>query len=90
LVARTGVTGKQTELADSLSDIVSQIRRFTDLPVAVGFGIRSRSDVERVWEFAEGAVVGSALVEFIEKNCHHADLPERVAAYVEASLLPSR
>ncbi len=88
LVARTGVTGKQTQIDRSLPAVVGQIRKFTDLPVAVGFGIRSKSDVEQVWEFAEGAVVGSAIVDFIERNKECIDLAGRVAGFVNDTLLP--
>lgn len=89
LVARTGVTGRQTRIDSSLPAVVSQIRKFTELPVAVGFGIRSKSDVEQVWEFAEGAVVGSAIVDFIERNKGRADLAGGVTEFVKDTLLPN-
>jgi tryptophan synthase alpha chain len=88
VVARTGVTGGRTRIDAAVPAMVERIRRHTDLPVAVGFGIRSKEDVRRVWEFAEGAVVGSAIVAFIEENRDAADLPERVKAYVRGELLP--
>jgi tryptophan synthase alpha chain len=88
LVARTGVTGKQTELDITLPQMVDRIRRHTALPVAVGFGIRSKEDVRNVWKFADAAVVGSALVDFIEQHKNDPMLPSRVARYVEAQLLP--
>lgn len=87
LVARTGVTGKQTELSDSLAGIVAKIRKRTDLPIGVGFGIRSRGDLLRVWSFAEGAIVGSAVVAFIEENREAADLPDQVGEWVRATFL---
>lgn len=89
VVARTGVTGKQTQIDQSLHTVVRQVRRFSDLPVAVGFGIRSKGDVERVWQFAEGAVVGSAIVDFIEENKELPDLPARVVSFVKDRLLPA-
>ena len=88
LVARTGVTGKHTEIGASLPEIVKRIRSCTDLPVAVGFGIRSKEDVRQVWGFADGAVVGSAIVQFIEENQGMPDLPGRVAGFVRNHLLP--
>jgi len=88
VVARTGVTGDRTSIDASVPALVEAIRRHTDLPVAVGFGIRSKEDVARVWEFAEGAVVGSAIVAFIEENKAARDLPKRVGAYVRSELLP--
>jgi tryptophan synthase alpha chain len=67
--------------------MVERIRRFTDLPIAVGFGITTRKDVELVWQWAEGAVVGSAIVHFIEENREAPDLPALVGKLVR-SLLP--
>ena len=46
---------------------IKEIRSLTDLPLAVGFGVRERRDVEAIWKLAEGAVVGSALVERVER-----------------------
>ena len=89
LVARTGVTGRQTDVSESVPGTVERLRRFTDLPIAVGFGITTREDVERVWQWAEGAVVGSAIVQFIEENRQVPDLPARVGRLVR-SLLPDR
>ena len=89
LVARTGVTGRQTNISASVPVTVERIRRFTDLPIAVGFGITAREDVQRVWQWAEGAVVGSAIVQFIEENRDAPDLPARVGRMV-GRLLPDR
>lgn len=87
LVARTGVTGNQTDVQQSVPKTVQRLRRLTDLPIAVGFGITSAADVARVWEVADGAVVGSAIVRFIEQHREEPDLPEGVAKYVR-TLLP--
>ncbi len=89
LVARTGVTGRQTDVSESVPVMVERVRRHTDLPIAVGFGITTREDVERVWQWAEGAVVGSAIVQFIEENREVPDLPARVGKLVR-SLIPDR
>ncbi len=88
LVARTGVTGHQTDLAESVPATVERIRQYTELPVAVGFGITRQEDVELVWQWAEGAVVGSAIVQFIEENLGSNDLPFRVGEFVR-NLLPA-
>lgn len=87
MVARTGVTGKQSQVGDVARRIVGRIRTFTDLPVAVGFGIRSREDVERVWEFADGAVVGTAIVRFMRENVEENDLAEKVVDFVKRQFL---
>lgn len=90
LVARTGVTGNQTDIKATVPATVARLREQTDLPIAAGFGIRSASDVEEVWRYAEGAIVGSAIVQFIEENRGHSDLPQRVRTYLEKDLIPKR
>jgi tryptophan synthase alpha chain len=67
-VSRTGVTGTQKELAEDARDLVRRIRKFTQLPVAVGFGISNASQFVQVGEFADAAVVGSAIVQAVEQN----------------------
>ncbi len=66
-VSRTGVTGTRQELATDAKQLVSRLRRYTRLPIAVGFGISSAEQFAEVGEFADAAVVGSALVQTIEK-----------------------
>lgn len=63
LVARLGVTGASAELAGDLGESVARVRRATDLPVAVGFGISSPAQAAAVARLADGVVVGSALVD---------------------------
>ena len=65
-VTVTGVTGARRDLPDDLPDFVARVRRHTELPVAVGFGIAERRHVERVGEVADVAVVGSALINVID------------------------
>ena len=67
-VARTGVTGTTGELADESQELVARIRKVSDLPVAVGFGIRNRAQARRVCRYADAAVVGSRLVTAIEES----------------------
>lgn len=67
LVSRTGVTGEQTSVSSMAGDLVSRARKFTQLPLAVGFGISTREQVAEVGEIADGVVVGSALVRTVEK-----------------------
>ncbi len=66
-VSRTGVTGERQELAGDARQLVARLRRYTRLPVAVGFGISSPEQFAAVGEFADAAVVGSAIVHTIEK-----------------------
>ena len=89
LVARTGVTGKQSDVEALVPATVARIRRYTSLPIAVGFGITSSEDVHRVWQHAQGAVVGSAIVRFIEDHRSDPDLAEKVEGYVRKDLIPA-
>ncbi len=66
-VARAGVTGAQSETSSDSESLVKRIRKYTDLPVAVGFGISTKEQIEEVWQYADAAVVGSAIVAEIEK-----------------------
>lgn len=65
-IARTGVTGTHSELADESETLVRRIRSVTELPVAVGFGITKRAQARAVARYADAAVVGSRLVAEIE------------------------
>ena len=67
-VSRTGITGTQKQLATDARDLVKRIRKFTKLPIAVGFGISNAEQFAQVGEFADAAVVGSAIVQAIEQN----------------------
>jgi tryptophan synthase alpha chain len=67
-VSRTGVTGARQKLADDAQKLVRRLRRVTKLPIAVGFGISSAEQFAEVGEFADAVVVGSAIVETIERN----------------------
>jgi tryptophan synthase alpha chain len=67
-ISRTGVTGAQQQLPDDARKLVMRLRKFTKLPIAVGFGISTPEQFAAVGEFAQGAVVGSAIVQVIERN----------------------
>lgn len=67
-VSRTGVTGQRQQLAEDARKLVKRLHRVTKLPVALGFGISTTEQFAEVGEFAEAVVVGSAIVETIEKN----------------------
>jgi tryptophan synthase alpha chain len=67
-VSRTGVTGQRQELADDARKLVKRLRSVTKLPIALGFGISTAEQFAEVAEFADAVVVGSAIVETIERN----------------------
>ncbi|HWE84965.1 MAG TPA: tryptophan synthase subunit alpha [Terracidiphilus sp.] len=86
-ISRTGITGKQQSLTAEAAALVARIRRWTTLPVAVGFGISSAQHVAEVGEFADAAVIGSAIVELIERSTP-ADSPDAVARFIEGLRQP--
>jgi tryptophan synthase alpha chain len=67
-ISRVGITGAQQNLASDAHRLVERLRRFTRLPIAVGFGISAAEHVAAVGEFADAAVIGSAIVALIEKS----------------------
>jgi tryptophan synthase alpha chain len=67
-ISRLGITGTQQKIAGDAAELVGRLRQFTSLPIAVGFGISNADHVKAVGEFADAAVVGSALVSLIERT----------------------
>jgi len=91
-ISRVGITGTQQSLTADASCLVARIRRWTGpvgkgLPVAVGFGISNAEHVAQVAEFADAAVIGSAIVELIEKSTPEA-APGAVARFIKGLHLP--
>ncbi|MBZ5627879.1 MAG: tryptophan synthase subunit alpha [Acidobacteriia bacterium] len=82
-VSRTGVTGTRQELATDARQLVTRLRRYTKLPIAVGFGISTAEHVQQVAQFADAAVVGSAIVQAIEKSAPLGHAPQAVAELVK-------
>ena len=74
-VSREGITGVRSDLPADLESAVNLIREYTELPIAVGFGISSPEQVKSVAKVADGVVVGSALVNIVADR---ADQPESV------------
>jgi tryptophan synthase alpha chain len=67
-VTMTGTTGKSAEVPADVLDYMDRVRRAASVPVCAGFGIRSREQVARFAPHVDGVVVGSALVEALEKG----------------------
>lgn len=67
-VSRTGITGQQKQLSGDARELVQRLRKFTKLPIAVGFGISSADQFREVGSFADAVVVGSAIVHAIEQS----------------------
>lgn len=81
-VSRAGVTGAREEVSREAERLVARVRRFSDLPVAVGFGISNAEQVADTWRYADAAVVGSALVSEIERLAAAPDIVKGVGEYV--------
>ena len=80
-ISRVGITGTQAELASDAEALVKRLKQFTKLPIALGFGISTPQHVRAVAEFADAAVVGSAIVALIERT-PPADAPRAVGEFV--------
>ena len=80
-ISRTGITGARKELTEDAQKLVKRLRKFTDLPIAVGFGIASAEHFAAVGKFADAAVVGSAIVHTIEQN--PGKEPQAVAEWIK-------
>jgi tryptophan synthase alpha chain len=76
-ISRTGVTGERQALSEDARPLVARLRALTDVPVALGFGIGTPEQVKDAAAVADGVVVGSALVRFLEEH-PEGDLGARV------------
>src|SRR5947207_10536307 len=81
-VSRAGITGARDQMSVEAEKLVRRMRMFSDLPVAVGFGISTPEQVADVWRYADAAVVGSAIVAEIERGGPSTEVPSRVGEFV--------
>jgi tryptophan synthase alpha chain len=81
-ISRVGITGAQAAVESDAAALVQRLRRFTSLPIAVGFGISQPQHVADVAQFADAAVVGSAIVSLIERSSPE-DAPGVIARFIE-------
>jgi tryptophan synthase alpha chain len=89
-ISRTGITGQQENVASDAARLVERIRRWTHwrkLPIAVGFGISNADHVTQVAEFADAAVIGSAIVQIIER-AGPGEAPYAVSRFIEGLRQP--
>jgi tryptophan synthase alpha chain len=82
-VSREGVTGMQSQVASNLAEQIAKIRAHTKLPIAVGFGISNPEQAKLVAREADGAVVGSAVVNQIAQPGKSSELVAKVSAFVK-------
>ena len=81
-ISRVGITGAQSAVESDAATLVARLRRYTDLPIAVGFGISQPQHVAQVGAFADAAVIGSAIVSLIERSTPE-DAPQVIARFIE-------
>ncbi len=81
-VSVTGVTGSRSHFEHGLSNLVGKLRRETSLPIGVGFGVSTPKQAAWVASFADAVVVGSALINVIERTHRREDKVKRAAAYM--------
>ena len=86
-VSRAGVTGARSEMSGDAENLVKRLRTFTDLPIAVGFGISTAAQMKEVCHYADAAVVGSAIVKEIERSIESGEVVKKVRRFLE-NLLP--
>lgn len=67
IVSSLGVTGTRTEIKTDLSSIMEVVRRNTDVPCAIGFGISTPEQAKKMAGLSDGAIVGSAIIKLLEK-----------------------
>ena len=82
-VSLLGVTGARAAVSRRVETLVATVKRHTDLPVGVGFGISSAEHVAQVGEFADAAVIGSALINRIQ-NEDHSEAPRAAADFLRS------
>lgn len=83
-VSREGVTGMQSSISSTISDMTQSIRARTSLPIAIGFGISNPEQAKQVAAYGDGIVVGSAVVNRIAQQGKSDTLVPEVAAFVQS------
>ena len=80
-VSREGVTGARESIASSLPEKIAELRKISDLPIAVGFGISNPEQAREAAQHADAVVVGSAIVDLIAKQGDKPGMIEKVGAF---------
>ena len=82
IVSSLGVTGTRSEIKTDLASIVAVVREHTEVPCAIGFGISTPKQAEKMSQISDGAIVGSAIIKLIET--YGKDAPKYVGEYVKS------
>jgi tryptophan synthase alpha chain len=86
-VPQSGITGLELKTENTVGERIRLIRSFTDTPVLIGIGVKTREDARRLSSQADGVIVGTRIVEFVHQNAGRPDLPRATARFV-AGLMP--
>ena len=81
-VSLTGVTGPRISLPFDLREHIDAVKRITATPVCVGFGVSSAAQVKKIYQIADGVIIGSAIIKKIKQNLKRKDLIKRVSRYI--------
>lgn len=82
IVSSLGVTGMRKEIKTDLNSIVQTVRKNTDVPCAIGFGISTPEQAKKMAELSDGAIVGSAIIKLLER--YGTDAPQYIGEYVKS------
>jgi len=83
-ISRAGVTGTRSSVSEEAERLVKRVRKFSNLPVAVGFGISTAQQVADVQCYADAVVVGSAIVAEIERSAGSQNIARRIGDFARA------
>jgi tryptophan synthase alpha chain len=89
-VSTTGVTGARAALSAGLPGFVARVRRFTDLPLAVGFGVSTPEQAGEVAGYADGVIIGSSLVDIVRKSADIDTTDAEVRAFVQGAVAAAK
>ncbi|MDC0037164.1 tryptophan synthase subunit alpha [Alphaproteobacteria bacterium] len=83
-VTITGITGQQSANIHELKKIITNIRKYSKLPIIAGFGIKNKKDVSEICKTADGAVIGSSIVKIIENNLNNKEkMMKEISIFIE-------
>lgn len=85
VVSSMGVTGVRSDIKTNVEDIVKSIRKVTDTPVAIGFGIHTKEQVKEYFKEADGVIIGSAIIKIIAEHGDKAG--EKIYEYIHELLV---
>ncbi len=83
-ISSRGVTGIRDRFEASLSDFTGKVRKYTPIPLAIGFGISSEETVRNLRELSDGLIVGSAVIQKIEQGIMEGNIEERVLDFISS------